>query len=180
MVRLQLRAPVVFLMALGVGGGCRVVRSASGPPVPMIGGLRSFQTPEEAKRVLSAAALQWSVLEDGAEGGKEIPFRRLSLEVRGFVSQEVSGDLILQFLNDRLMRVMFYPVDPDRYLTQIQNHGMTVRNTSNEPGALELRESDQPANLQILLITDHEGKHYVAWTDVRLDNEYHDLIWKYS
>jgi hypothetical protein len=140
---------------------------------------RSFQNPEECQRLIAPALLPWSVIES-TDGRDRLPFRQTSVEVKNFVHHGREGDLILQFLDDRLRRVMFYPDEPEAYLVDLKTRAIVPAPEGGRPGVTLLHEPAGHAQVEIVVATDYTGKRYVAWSDRRLEREYHDLIAKYS
>ena len=156
------------VMALAISSlamGCGSV-TASHDPQPLLGGLRSFQSPHEAQTTLGPALLPWEVVEDSR---RDETAALLIVSIKGYRHLDGQGQLVLTFLNDRLMEARFHPEKLDEYLQQLQRANVQVSKTSTAAAG----------RISVFSGRDEMGG-YVAWLDVRLQDEYVALIKRLS
>lgn len=159
---------------------CRTVRVAEGPPTPLIDGLTSFQTPDQAEQALPSELRPWSVVEnvnrEGPQGAP--PFRKLIVRVGAFSHQGQSGELLLQFHNERLMETVFYPQKPEAYLASLKQAGFKF--TGLQEPTTPVQPLQPSPYTKITISRDAKGRLYISWIDTRLSDEYHDWIAVYA
>jgi hypothetical protein len=150
-------------------------------PIVLFDGLRSFQTPAQAQESLTSVA-PMRVVEDTPVKDRmhRVVFRTVTAEVQNYSHQGHHGRLVLQFLNDRLMRVMFYPTDPAAFLQALQGQGIESIPDSTWANRFQLKGAGQPSALQNYAYSDMTGGQYVAWADARLNAEYHQWVTAYN
>lgn len=158
------------------------VEVAKGEPIELFNGFRSFQTVAEARKLRADDLGSWKIVEDTPtiDGSGRILFRTVTAEIPGYLHDGQKGRLVLQFLNDRLTRVLFYPEDPDAYLAVLQRNGILVTRNATWSNRLDLSAKAQPAALESFSYSDVRGARYVAWVDTRLDAEYHHWVTAYK
>lgn len=138
---------------------------------PLIDGFESYATAAEVRHKLEQSRAVPAVVEDSRlpAGDTRPRFDVLVLEVRGFSHLGHVGDLKLAFLNDRLAATQFFPRKPDSYLKALQAHGESVSEAASVRG-----------NTSLVTYTAYDGRQYVRWSDVRIDEEQKRWIMKYS
>ena len=166
---------LVPFVALFCGCGNKSSFGTDGLGVRLGDGLVSYQTVEEAKTEITKRLGKWEIIEDSAtprrRGRPEFTILRAS--VGNFEHLGHRGELILEFLNDRLMAIRFFPAQTasDYLLAVSKAEGVVLQPRGSTVA---------PAFRRIWHGIDHRGKEYVGWEDTRLSEEYSRWIRKYA
>ena len=150
------------------------LRLSSPRSVELAAGLRSRQTVAEAQRELQTSQAEWSVIEDSSlpPDDPRPPFDITTVSLAPFEHLGVTGELVLEFFNDRLVSVRFYPEQPRRYLEVLA-----------ESEAIDLSDRRGPTSrggATIEKARDHRGRTYVIWSDPRLVRKRQRWVMRHS
>src|SRR5436190_1923866 len=107
-----------FLIIIALTSGCGTKNDDS--PL-MLGEFTSNQTISLVKLQLAKKGLDWVVIYDVMNKGTKAPYRTCSTKVAKFSHLNCTGELRLDFYNDRLMSTCFYPDRPDEYLRKLES-----------------------------------------------------------
>jgi hypothetical protein len=142
-------------------------------PTPLINDMRSGQSLEQVKALHELRNAKWETIEKGshAPDGTDDTFDVLRVATR-YRHLEFQGELILEFLNDKLMSTWFYPDDFDRYKA---SWDLSV---AGQP--TPLGESLERGQTRIWTLEDFDGRHYAGWEDEALAEERRALLEAYS
>jgi hypothetical protein len=144
-----------------VGAPGAVVRE----PVPLLAGLRSYESPAESRAKLSGA--DWSLREVGVNrpADNRPKYEKQTAE---FKWQECGqdGTLILTYVNERLYITSFVPANLDACLKDLTDRG--VMGPANRDQRVRIYTGEL------------DGKRFVAATDTRLESEIEAWISRYS
>ena len=137
---------------------------------PLLSGLLSYSTPEEASRALGNP--QWTVTEDSrlAPNDRRPPFSILSAVIRSYQHKGHRGELHLTFFNSRLMSTVFYPQDAAAYRARIGDF----------PSRDNLRGELWSKHLRVWSAVDYRQREYFLWGDDRLLDQRERWIMRYS
>lgn len=97
------------------------------------------------------------------------PFNITTVRVSEFSHLGHAGELIVDFFNDRLIGVRFFPSDVAGYRKALALRGIDPSTEGHTFG-----------NTRIWSAADHTGRSYVGWEDVRLAREMDIWIRRYS
>jgi len=138
---------------------------------PLIDGFESYASASEVRAKIEKSGKAVSVVEESRlpPGDTRPRFDVLVLEVKGFPHLGHAGDLRLIFLNDRLRSTLFFPMKIDGYLGALRSHGVSVGEIPSVQGFTAR-----------VTYTMYDGRRYVGWSDVRIDEEEKQWIMKYS
>lgn len=140
----------------------------------LIDGVESYLRVDAFLLQLNARSLAYEVerpLADSAKT-KRPPFNVTTVKVRQFSDLGYSGELLVEFFNDRLVSARFFPLDTEGYRKQLlSKKGLDLMAQS------DTRVSN---NTRVWSATDHRGRGYFGWEDVRLTREMELWIKRYS
>lgn len=156
-------------------------------PVAMLAGFRSYMRLDDAAARLRAQGYEtWSSASSNKPPSRHYPPRDLdTIRVRDYVHLRHSGELELEFFNDRLYEAVFRPKDDEMkpYLTQLR---------AQEPGLLRDRNGRyekvtgaQRIASNLDLAQSKVGRYvgarpYALWQDLRLKSQLKEWDQKYS
>ncbi len=142
----------------------------STPPVALLKGVDSRQSPEQVARWLSDKGLDWAVIEasDLPDGDTRPRFSILEWHVDDFTVGDVSGQTYFSFYNDQLMTLWFYPRDQAGLERIAAEAGLGEKATIVRDG-VRLRRN-----------WDFRGEQYIAYEDERLVQEMDAWLTTYS
>jgi len=158
-----MRILAMMLTLLLVACGTAATPDATG--VPLAFGLVSFSGRDSVLAEFSKDH-QVRVIEDSklAAGDPRPAFSIYTVRVPNASDKGFSGELRLNFFNDRLMEVRFYPDDVSAYRSAMR---------ADKPGRFDRYVETRTAE-------DYRGHWYVAWADKRLRDELDDWIERYA
>lgn len=161
---------VAALQACGNGTEQGTGESQTG--VPLIEPFRSYSSVDSVQLLLTAKALSWAEIENSsfAPGDRRPQFHVQVLEALSETSLGLPGRLRLEFLNNRLVRTMFIPVDSEAYRRRLFDA---------YPG-LAGEQSLDVGPWTSLTIGEYLGALHVSWVDTRLRDEMRRWIRRYS
>jgi hypothetical protein len=128
----------------------------------LIEGFKSYESTEEVIKYLQSQNLisEWASL----PGDKNLLHGSSAILVKPYTDLGHSGQLWLTFLNNRLVKVGFYPDEIQSYLTSLEkNRNIFLRKTSG----FKL-SPDVTVKVDFAL---QSRRPFVGWTDDRLDEE---------
>jgi hypothetical protein len=146
-------------------------RPCEGPPSPLLGELRSHSS---VAAVQAKAGASWRVVhQDPAQPqtSRRPPFVQLEAAISDFQVFGSRGPLELEFINDRLARVIFSPADPEHVFEAL----------ASQPGATRLHQSTlhlAPAT-EIDLLT-MQDRTVLLVKDECLSRESEDWVRRYA
>jgi hypothetical protein len=143
---------------------------------PLMGTFASYSTVDEIQSK-HFQGTTWSVIEDSrlASNDSRPRFDILKVSVPGYVHLGQSGELELEFFNDRLSSAWFYPDDAQSYHAALAKAGLPV--VERDSSATE--EEVAPYTL-VWATRDYRGRSYVGWADSRLRAQQTRWIDRYS
>ena len=141
------------------------------PPAPLLGSFESYASPSQVRKLLPNQ-LAITVVEDSKlpAGDPRPRFDVLDLRIEDYEHLGHRGELLVQFLNERLLGTWFYPDSYDSYIAALRHSGLAPVSETTRVG----RYTD------LWTYRDFEGRPYVAWEDSRLADEQRRWIMKYS
>ncbi|HUS23910.1 MAG TPA: hypothetical protein VM369_03100 [Candidatus Binatia bacterium] len=141
-------------------------------PVPMLGGLRSYDSLEAVRARLDAAKAEYKVEQRHATpSSKYPPHDRDTLVAAKYLHLGTEGVLTLEFFNDRLYEAQFVPGEADPYADRL--HASDRRLKRDRAG----RAEQVMGALRVATNVDFAGtdvgrnlqtKPFVLWQDLRL------------
>jgi len=181
---LRLIGPLSFVLGGSVGlSGCSESKDAytqmRTPHAALISGFESYISAADARKRVPAQLPVRVLFESTTSADDPRPrFDELTLRVSGFVHEGFTGDLDLEFLNDRLVSTEFCPAEPDSYRRALRASGVHFENDE------ENANSPHPGVLTLIWATyadpnDSENRSCVDWVDARLFAEEGTYAWKY-
>jgi hypothetical protein len=139
----------------------------------LLGDLYSGLSIVQVRNKLKVGDSNWHVLEDNvANAPKDAPYHFVVIAVGDFVDLDERGEMRLQFFNDRLVGVWFYPGDPQKYKAKLEKG----RNIVISPSAGTI----VGAHTEIRFANDYSGRRYMAYEDVILKKEHEAWLAKRS
>jgi hypothetical protein len=141
-------------------------------PVPMLDGLRSYESVGAASARLDAAKVQYTLAPVRTKPSAKYPPRhRDTLTAAKYVHLGVEGKLTLEFFNDRLYEATFEPSDPDLYAEALHKADTRLKRDRNGRaetvvGHLRVASNVDFANTEVG--RNLNTRPYVIWQDRRL------------
>lgn len=139
-------------------------------PTMLLDGFKSLTAVEEIKILKTTDGLE--VIENTglAESDTRPPFNIYTVSIP-FKHLEIDGKIVFHFFNNRLMSTWFYPNDKIAYLEKLKLKGidLTVKT-----------ELDTEKYTRVWKYIDYKNNFYVGWEDIRLRDEQHAWIARYS
>jgi hypothetical protein len=137
-------------------------------PTPLFKPAMSYWNFEKTRRELGYK--NWETIEDRRPlvSDKRPPFRLIVIRVPEFKDHDVSGNLVLWFYNDRLMKTQFYVPNVKEYL-----------NVSGIGVDKDL-SGGVPPHTHVWVGKDSEGGSYLGMEDEVLKQQMDDWIVRYS
>lgn len=138
----------------------------------LIGGLDSYSSFSEVKSKLRLSDKAVKTIENGrrsAEGRPPFKFRVVAFD---YTHLDYRGRLEITFFNDRLMSTKFYPEKADQYIARLKSKLNRKFDTK--------RQAHLPPFTSLWLGRDVQGRKFILWEDVRLQEQVNDWIERYS
>ena len=141
-------------------------------PTPLFKPAVSYWSFEKTKEELGYK--NWDVLEDRKPlvSDRRPPYRFVAIRVPEYKDHGFSGDLVLSFYNDRLMKTQYFVPNMDEYLAAA---GSDQQVSLSKEGAGGISP-----HTRVWRGKDAEGKSYVGFEDEVLNQQMKDWIQKYS
>jgi hypothetical protein len=133
-------------------------------PVMLMERFPSYSTERQVVGLIPATALRTVLRENLATSSKQPPLNLVLLSAPNYSHLGYGGELRLEFSNDRLSSVWFFPEKYDEYLAKLNGTGVLVEH-------VETATIDR--NPQIIAHHDERNKRYVTWQDTRLVEQDH-------
>ena len=177
---------MAFLVAVCLIACGDVPEPAAGrhSPLELISGFWSYQSIGETKNRLGPA-VRWSVLDDTPvpARGSCPRFDTFRLAVPNWGHLGEPGELWLDFVNDALYSVSFFPDRPDQYLELLKRAGTELERLprTSELGAF-VAFLASPVTSRFAFsartwkATAYTGRVYIGWEDPRIREEMHAWI----
>lgn len=165
-MRIQIAVLVILLLL-----GCS---NDKVEPIKLAFGLDSALSAESVKSRLKSEITRWDLIEATQLGkdDKRPEFNFQIISITGLSYEGYSGETKLQFYNDKLMSIQFYPEKWEEYSKQIESVIGRSVTWKNERVSLK--------GVSIQLNVDLTGKHYLSWEDNHLVKKYESWLSKYS
>lgn len=139
----------------------------------LLGMFRSYTSLSDTQTQLRASGMEFST-EEGttpAASDKRPPFRVDTIVVKAYEHVGHQGELRVEFFNDRLVGVHFYPLNIDAYANKLSQ-------ILGKPLPPEGEFTD--ANARVWRGLDYKGRPYVGCEDTRLAREMDSWIRRFS
>ncbi len=138
----------------------------------LIGNIQSYQPVSLFLTQLRAQSLNFKLESSTLTQDKSSrpPFDITTVTVGQFSHLGYAGELIVDFFNDRLAGLRFYPSNIIGYQQALARNGVDLSSQGNY----------RSRNTRIWSGTDYTGKQYIGWEDVRLAKEMEVWIKRYS
>ena len=132
--------------------------SPAGYPIDLAFGLKSYMSIKEVQHLIKQRHGDYDIVEDAFIMDKRSKYKYSKIKTTIFKYKGSSGTTILEFFNNQLMSVIFYPKNSK---------------TIYAPDHL----GSDPA-----MIIDHdmENKFYFKWSDKKLEKQFENWLKKYS
>ncbi|ABF40162.1 hypothetical protein Acid345_1159 [Candidatus Koribacter versatilis Ellin345] len=141
-------------------------------PTPLFKPAMSYWSFDKTKQTLGYT--NWEIVEDRRPlvSDRRPPFRLVVIKVPNFKDGGYTGDLVLWFYNDRLMKTQFYVQNLKEYLPHAEgDQGMMM---SNEGSTFI------SPHTRVWAGKDADGKTYLGMQDEILKNKMDDWVLRYS
>ena len=122
-------------------------------------------------RQLEARSLSYKMEKQSAPQADRPPFDMTVVTVPRFLLMGDRGELQVEFFNNRLTAVRFFPEEPDRVLGRLAESGVDLRSKPESATGPHARAWCAVDNLQ---------RRYIGWEDTRLRKEVDLWIRRYS
>lgn len=140
----------------------------------LIGGIESYWSIEDLEKHLRKASLSWE-LKRGSRpgpGDKRPPFIVDTVTIKNYSHLGFSGELVVEFFNNRLVGTKFWPQEIDKYIKHLAS--------TEKLDIVGNQEVMLSKYTRIWIAVDYLGEKYVGWEDVRLNKEMETWIKRYS
>ncbi len=140
----------------------------------LLGGIESYWGIEYLENHLRKNSLAWE-LKRGPRPGledKRPPFIIDTVTIKNYSHLGFSGEMIVEFFNNRLVGTKFWPQEVDEYVKRLAS--------TEKLNIVSNREVMLSKYTRVWVAVDHLGKKYVGWEDVRLNKEMKTWIKRYS
>ncbi len=166
-------AGLVFFQGGSAKNFEETVRVKKSNPSDLIGGFKSFQSPEQVIEMLKAAGLSWTVLSDTKLSAKDSrpEFSEYSIKISKYTDLAIEGTLELNFINRRLYKAVFYPSNYDAYLEKVG---------SKYPIDFLKQKSTKATETILIEAGENQSGKYIQWVDGPLENEVTEWIKRFS
>lgn len=155
--------------------GCSSETKSTANPSLLVPGINSYLSPHQVKDLVKRAPGKWQILEDNKTpaNDKRPPFHFFIIAISDFEDLGEQGKAKFCFYNNRLMSILFYPRDLQKYIQKLEKE-RGLRFDSNQ-------QAFASTNTRISIGMDSTGKaSYVAFDDVVLEKELDDWISRWS
>jgi hypothetical protein len=142
--------------------------------VDLLPGFRSYSTPTDTASMIRGRGYSLRVVEQQSNKPED-PRPPLSIArwvVDDYKLLSFRGSLEIEFMNDRLMRLAYYPQQVDEFNREAISQGW-----AKADGADVVRNAGR---VRTRRATDYSGRFYFAFEDTKLVDEYEDWIRRYS
>jgi hypothetical protein len=137
----------------------------------LINSIESYQSINDFKGFIARNSLQWEESEVKSSPKGRPPFNIHTITLKNYAHLGFSGDLEIEFFNNRLMSTTFRPSAVEEYIEALGKDGIKLDNK---------QEAKLPPFTHVRVATDYKGLKYIKWSDIRLDKEVELWIKRYS
>ena len=145
--------------------------------VCLLGGLESYQSPEEVRRSLSPSLPPWTVVRDKKASAWwwKPEVHEFMVSVEPFDDHGHSGRLTLLFINERLLETRFCPLDATAYAVSFRTHHGLKERPGNTSRYLThyIASGDGQEYAEVYWGVDDSGQGWLGWADRRLEQDWH-------
>jgi len=143
-------------------------------PVSLIDNIKSYSSQEEVRKIVNVDKGGWKVIEDTktSPNDKRPPYHLFVTSIEDYSNLGEAGEAQFFYFNNRLMKIVFYPKHPDKYISTL--------NQNNDLKLNENSEQEIDSYLIIRVARDYANRMYVSFIDQRLEKEFDNWIRKYS
>jgi len=141
-------------------------------PTPLLKPAMSYWSFDKAKQTLGYNT--WDVVEDRRPlvSDRRPPYRLVVIKVPNYKDHNFTGDLVLWFYNDRLMKTQYYVANLKEYVAQAEaDQHMMIGNEGS---------GFMTPHTRVWMGKDADGKTYLGMQDEILNGQMDDWIMKYS
>jgi hypothetical protein len=140
----------------------------------LIDGIESYWSVEDLENHLRRKSVAWEIKRGSrpAPEDKRPPFIVDTVTIKNYSHLGFSGELVVEFFNNRLVGTKFWPQKIDRYVKRLAS--------TEKLDIIGNQEVMVSKYTRIWVAVDHLGRSYVGWEDVRLNNEMEIWIKRYS
>jgi hypothetical protein len=166
---------ILLFIAFQLGCGDNVTYTdVVDKPTLLIADIKSYQSIEYTKNQLVHGGYEWIVKEDSKspQYDSRPPFDILTISIKKYNYLGFSGELVLNFFNNRLMSTWFYPDDISSFFKKLKIQLGTDMMSQSEItfGKYTKMWKDK----------DYQDRIYIGWHDIRLIEENNRWISRYS
>jgi|GEM_PF-2972065 len=150
------------------------IRISNEVPGNLIGNFKSFDTSEEVIEQLKIKNFDWKVTYDSRLPAKDPrpEFSEYIIRVTDFVDLNYKGTLELKFINQRLYKTVFYPVNYSEYIVEL-----TVKYGAELNSKKSVKLSD---TIKVEAGKNYKNEPYIKWVDTLLEKEIAEWVRRYS
>lgn len=152
--------------------------------IVLLEGFVSYSTILELEGKLKAKEIHWRrVPEDipDLNSSSRPPFSEHHIEIEDYRHLGFRGQLSLQFLNDRLRAVIFYPADFDGYSKAVETfEGITIEKPLSLVNQFWVQTKTGYRKMTVGKEWMDKKRGFVGWFDARFENEVNAWIMRYS
>lgn len=135
----------------------------------LLAGLESFSSLSEVKAKIRMAEKNYNIRSEAIDSTSKFNrYHYLSIIIRDYTDLGCAGDLGLEFFNDRLMGVTFYPVEKKIYLDSLYEYKM-IDLKNNQEVKLNHRT-------RIWKYYDYRNRFYVGSDDEKIRKQYNRIF----
>jgi hypothetical protein len=124
--------------------------------------LQSSMSTKEVTSIIEQKGGDWSIFEDMNISDDRPRYQLISIKTRIFKYKNFNGVTILEFFNDKLLSVTFYPSRQKRFVSLQQN------------------SFKKNINVNIVFDKNIENKLYIKWIDKKLEQILQNWLNRYS
>jgi len=150
--------------------------------IVLVEGFVSYSNVSEVEAILKTRSIPWKRIPDEVINLSSIgrpPFFEQNLVVSRYTHLGCDGELSLDFFNNRLRSVVFYPSDISRYVKAVEALERTPIST---PSGMQNTFWVNVGNRKLFSGQElmEKKRHFVGWQDPRFDEEIKSWIMRYS
>jgi len=142
-------------------------------PTILMFGLKSYTSIDKIHKKINQKNGTWTIIENNklAKNDKRPRYEIFTVSTNAFKDNKIAGITVLEFFNNRLMSVTFYPNNWTKYKKYLEKKNINILNN---------QWKDTKNGVTIRINEDNQKKHYFETEDTTLIKEYNDWIAKYS
>jgi len=144
-----------FILVLFLFFSCS---SSTGYPIDLIFGLKSYMPMKTVQNIIEQRNGTYDIIEDTCISDKRPKYKFSKIRTTIFKYKGLNGSTFLEFFNNQLMSVTFYP-----------------KNKKN----IFMIDDIEPNSI-VTINHDIENKFYIRWSDKKLERKFQNWIQRYS